>query len=136
MGYTNPMRTAFAFSLVALTACNSTSVQRAGSPLIGTWQINAHIPPPAANLPRFTELTFDADGKLDASYVAAAGALTNVITPSSQIRREHDTYSLVGHSTLRVIEGSRALDYTYEVRDRKLFLTPPNGGDTLVYAQE
>jgi hypothetical protein len=117
-----------------LTACHSSTAQRAVSPLIGTWQINGAMPEPDANMPRFTQFTFRRDGTLDASYVAAGGALASVVKSSSQVRQEHNTYTLVGKRHLRIIEGSRSLEYTYEVRDGKLFLSGPGSDTPTVYA--
>lgn len=117
-----------------LTGCHSSEAKRAVSPLIGTWQINGAMPEPDANLPRFTQFTFRRDGKLEASYVAAGGALANVVKSSSQVRQENDSYTLVGKRHIRIIEGSRSLDYTYDVRDGKLFLTGPGSDKPVVYA--
>ena len=87
----------------------------------------------AANLPQFVRLTFSADGKLAASYVAAGGALAKVINTPSKLKSEHDSYTLDGKSHLSIVEGSRSLDYTWDVRDGKLFLTPKGADDAVVY---
>jgi hypothetical protein len=116
-----------------LAACSHSTVKRALSPVIGSWQINGAVPAPEADLPQFTSLTFHTDGNLDADYVAAAGALAHVVQASPQIKHERDSYSLVGNSTLRIVEGSRALSYTYDIHDGKLFLTPANGDGAIVY---
>ena len=118
-----------------LSGCHSSAVQRALSPLIGTWQINGSLPEPDANMPRFTQFTFRRDGTLDASYVAAAGLLGSVVKSSSSVRQEHDSYSLSGEHRLRIIEGARSLDFHYEVRDEKLFLTWPQADTATVYAR-
>ena len=108
-------------------------MQRAVSPVIGIWQINGSLPPPDANFPRFTQLTFRRDGTLEASYVAAGGVLATVVKSSPQVRQEHDSYTLVGEHHLRIIEGSRALEYRYDVRDGRLFLSGTESGTTMVY---
>ncbi len=108
-------------------------VRNAVSPIVGAWQINGDAPPPKANLPQFVRLRFTADGKLEASYVAAGGALASVINTPSKLKSEHDSYTLGEGETLSIIEGSRALDYTYAVRDGKLFLTAKGDDTATVY---
>jgi hypothetical protein len=124
-----------ALGAMTLAGCHSSAVQRAVSPLMGTWQINGSVPEPDANLPRFTQLSFRRDGTLDASYVAAGGALASVVKSSSQVRSEHDSYTLVGKRHVRIIEGSRSLNYHYEIRDDKLFLTGPGSDTAMVFAK-
>jgi hypothetical protein len=119
---------------IVLSGCHSTAAQRAVSPLIGAWQINGTQPQPDPNLPRFTRLRFERDGALDASYVTAGGALAGLVKSNPEVREERDTYTLVGAHGLRIIEGSRALDYRYEVRDDKLFLTGGGTDGTAVFA--
>jgi len=126
---------AVALFTVLLAGCHSSAMQRAVSPLIGTWQINGSMPQPDADLPRFTQLTFRRNGTLDASYVAAGGLLASVVKSNSQVRQEQDSYTLVGAHHVRIIEGSRALDYRYEVRDGKLFFTGPNADEATVFAR-
>ena len=118
-----------------LAGCHSSAAQRAVSPLIGLWQVNGPLPEPDANLPRFTQLTFRRNGTLDASYVAAGGALAGLVKSASQVRQEQDSYTLVGKHHLRIIEGSRSLEFRYDVRDGKLFLTWPNADSATVYAR-
>lgn len=121
------------FGAILLSGCHSTAMQRAVSPLIGAWQINGSQPQPDADFPRFTRLRFDRDGTLEASYVTASGALAGLVKANPEVRQESDTYTLVGAHGLRVIEGSRALDYRYEVRDDKLFLTGSGTDGTAVF---
>ncbi len=108
-------------------------VANAVSPIAGTWKIAGDTPPPKANLPQFVILDFQADGKLEASYVAAGGALAKVIDTPSKLKSEHDTYMLAEGNRLSIIEGSRSLDYTYDVRDGKLFLKAPDDATETVY---
>jgi len=124
-----------ALSAILLSGCHSTAVQRAVSPLIGAWQINGSQPEPDPNLPRFVRLSFHRDGALEASYVTASGALAGLVKANPEVRQEHDTYTLLGAHGLRIIEGSRALDYRYEVRDDKLFLTGSGTDGTAVFAR-
>jgi len=107
--------------------------KNAVSPIVGAWTINGDIPPPKANLPQFVRLDFQANGKLDASYVAAGGALAGVVNTTPKTKSERDSYTLDGSDHLSLIEGSRALDFTYAVRDRKLFLTRNDGSVATVY---
>lgn len=81
-------------------------------------------------------LDFKADGTLEASYVAAGGALAKVINTPSKLKDEHDTYALHGDRQVSIIEGSRALEYAYTVRAGKLFLTPSGDTAAIVYQKD
>ena len=56
-----------------------------------------------------------------------------MINTPSKLKSEHDSYTLDGKSHLSIVEGSRSLDYTWDVRDGKLFLTPKGADDAVVY---
>lgn len=114
---------------LALSGCHSSAVQRQFSPLIGSWTLNGSAPAPDPNMPKFTALTFHRNGNLDATYVAAGGALAGVVHTNPKTGSENDTYSIVSRHHLRIVEGSRSLDYTYHVRDGKLFLRSASGDD-------
>jgi hypothetical protein len=126
----------FALGLTALAwACAGCShAETALSPIVGTWKINGDTPAPSANLPQFTTLAFKSDGSLEASYVAATGALGHIVNSSPQIKHEHDTYT-IKNSSVHIIEGSRALDYAYEIHDDRLLLTPTNDDTAVVYVR-
>lgn len=109
------------------------NVKNAVSPVVGSWTINGDVPAPKPNLPQFVRLHFSADGKLDASYVAAGGALAGVVNTPTKLKNEHDSYTLGDEKTLSIIEGSRSLDFSYDVRDGKLFLTPKGQSEAMVY---
>lgn len=133
--FTHQFRFALGFVASALicTACNHASTEL--SPLVGSSRINGNVPTPSANFPQFTSLTFQHDGVLDASYVAANGALGHIVQSTPQIKQEKDSYTLGDGSTLHIIEGSRALNYMYDIHDGKLFLTPTDGNNALVYVR-
>jgi hypothetical protein len=116
-----------------LIGCNSQSVSRNLSPVIGNWQIQGDTPAADANMPRFTALHFRRDGSLDARYVVASGALGGIIKSASKQAQETDSYVLVGKTHLRIIEGSRALEYTYDVHDGKLFIKSQDSNESTVY---
>jgi hypothetical protein len=99
--------------------------ENAVSPIVGRWRINGDEPAPQPSLPQFVSLDFETDGTLDASYVAAGGALAGIVKTDPKVKSERDSYALSGSNGLRIVEGSRALSFTYEVRAGKLFLTPP-----------
>ena len=103
------------------------------SPIVGSWTINGDVPPPQANLPQFVRLKFSAGGKLDASYVAAGGALAKVINTPSKLKSERDSYTLDENQHVSIVEGSRSLDYTWHVTDGKLFLTAKGADEATVY---
>ena len=107
--------------------------KNAVSPIVGSWQINGDTPAPKANLPQFVRLAFLPNGKLEASYVAAGGALASVIKTPSKLKTEHDSYTLGDGKSLSIVEGSRALDYTWDARDGKLFLTAKGDDTATVY---
>jgi hypothetical protein len=118
----------------SLTGCHSQAVKRDLSPILGRWTIQGNVPEPDANMPRFTHLNFVHDGTLHATYVQASGALAGIIKSAPKMAQEDDTFTLVGQHQLRVIEGSRALEYHYDVRDDKLFMRPadaPTGESTV-----
>jgi hypothetical protein len=122
----------------ALGACNSTAQKqttRELSPLAGTWARDGDVPAPKANAPEFTRLSFKADGTLEASYVAAGGALAGIVKKAPKIMQEHDSYSIVDAKTVRITEGSSARDYAYDTHDGKLYLTPPDGGEAAVFSK-
>ena len=118
-----------------LAGCHSSAAQRAVSPLIGTWRINGAVPQPQPDMPQFTQLTFRRDGTLDASYVAAGGALAGVIKSAPKVRQEQDSYTPIGKRRVRIIEGSRSLSYSYDVRDEKLFLRSPDSDTPTVFVK-
>ncbi len=126
----------------ALAACSSArqTASKAGadaknavSPIVGSWELNGSAPAPKANEPQFVKLDFKANGKLEASYVAAGGALAHVIDTPTKLKTEHDSYTLGDENSLSIIEGSRSLDYTYDVSDGKLQLTPEGASDAVVF---
>ena len=115
--------------LPLLTACSGASTKQAtreASPLAGT---------PKPNDPEFTRLTFEADGTLKASYVAAGGALAGVIKKAPKILDEDDSYAIVDSKTVRITEGSTPHEYTYDAHDGKLYLTSASGGDAAVFSK-
>lgn len=121
-----------AASILLFGGCNH--AQTALSPIVGSWQINGSTQSSAANFPQFTRLKFKSDGSLTASYIATNGAIR--LGPSSpEIKQEEDSYTLGEASTLHVVEGSRALDYTFDIHDDKLFLTPKNEENAIVYVR-
>ena len=122
---------------IALAACTqheTKTVERAASPLIGTWMRDGDTPKPDAKAPQFTKLTFAADGKLSARYVAAGGALAPVLNQAPKLKDENDTYS-TSDSTLDIAEGTSKLTFTYRVDGGKLYLTPPGGSDAAVFSK-
>ena len=127
--------TAFASALAACGSAAQKQTERAVSPLAGTWTRDGDVPTPKANNPEFTLLSFKADGTLEASYVAAGGALAGVIKKAPKVMKEHDSYSIVDAKTVRITEGSSARDYAYDTHDGKLYLTSPDGGDAAVFSK-
>jgi len=130
--------------LATLVGCSSAEraaskagadAKNATSPIVGSWKLGGDTPAPKANLPQFVRLTFTAGGKLDASYVAAGGALAKVIDTPSKLKEEHDSYTLGSDEKLTIIEGSRTLDYTYKMSDGKLLLTPSGADNAIVFVQ-
>jgi hypothetical protein len=120
----------------ALFLCAGCShAETALSPIVGSWQINGSASSSAANFPQFTRLKFKSDGSLMASYVATNGAISHLGQSSPAIKQEEDSYTLGEASTVHVVEGSRALDYTYDIHDDKLFLTPKNEENAIVYVR-
>lgn len=126
----------------ALSACSAAqqAASKAGadaknavSPIVGSWKLNGDTPPPRPNLPQFVRLDFKPDGRLEASYVAAGGALAAVLNTPSKLKTEHDSYTLDDGKHLSIVEGSRSLDYTYDVRDGKLFMTSNGDSTATVY---
>jgi hypothetical protein len=123
---------------IALTGCSEhaeKTAERSVSPLIGTWTRDGDIPKPNAQYPEFTELTFRPNGKLDATYVAAGGALAAVVSKAPKIKREEDTYATPTASTLSVAEGSSQRDFAFHVSDGKLYLTPAGASDAAVFSK-
>jgi hypothetical protein len=124
-------------AVLASSACSThaaLTAERSFSPLIGTWTRDGDTPRGAAGGgPQFTKLTFTADGKLSASYVAAG--LGAIIGSSPSVKSENDTYATPGSSTLSVAEGTTHRDYAYRVSGPKLYLTPPGGGDAAVFTK-
>jgi hypothetical protein len=121
-----------------LSACGSAAQKQATrnvSPLAGTWTRDGDVPTPKSNDPEFTLLSFKADGTLEASYVAAGGALAGVIKKAPKVMREQDSYSIIDAKTVRITEGSSARDYAYDTHDGKLYLTSPDGGDAAVFSK-
>ena len=123
-----------------LAACTRDQASHAGaeaknavSPIEGAWMINGAIPPPKANLPQFVRLDFRTNGKLVASYVAAGGALAGIMATTPKTKSEVDSYTLDGPDKVSIIEGARALQFTYAVRDAKLFLTASGESAATVY---
>ncbi len=122
----------------ALAACGSAAQKQATrevSPLAGTWTRDGDVPTPKANNPQFTLLSFKADGTLEASYVAAGGALAGIVKKAPKVMKEHDSYAIVDAKTVRITEGSSARDYAYDTHDGKLYLTSPDGGDAAVFSK-
>lgn len=135
-----PAALAVAFAVLAGCSSAQQSASKAGSeaknavsPIVGAWELNGSAPAPKANLPQFVKLDFKADGKLDASYVAAGGALAHVVDTPTKLKQENDSYTLGDDKSLKIIEGSRSLDYTYEVNDGKLLLTPSGDSTAIVF---
>jgi hypothetical protein len=122
---------------LALAACSrhdALTVQRSLSPLIGTWTRDGDTPKGSGNGgPQFTKLTFAADGKLSANYVAAG--LGAILGSSPSVKAENDTYATPDATTLSIAEGTTHLDYSYRVSGSKLYLTPPGGGDAAVFTK-
>lgn len=113
----------------------SDSAQRAVSPLVGSWHIAGEAPGSSGKLPNFTKLRFEQDGALAASYVAGATNVKSLAGGTGGTKDENDTYTIVPPKTVRITEGSRALDYTFDVHDEKLYLTPPGETAATVFAK-
>ena len=111
------------------------TVERATSPLVGSWLRDGDIPPPSANVPQFVEFVFRADGNVLVTYEAAAGALAGIVRAAPKIRKENDTYATTGQNTLHLREGTSQRVFTYVVRDGKLTLTSRSGGDAIVFGK-
>jgi hypothetical protein len=109
--------------------------QTALSPIVGSWEVNGSPPSSDANSPQFTTLKFKSDGSLIASYVATNRTLSHIGQSSPQTKQEEDSYTVGEGSTLHIVEGSRALDYTYDIRDDKLLLTPKDETNAVVYVR-
>jgi hypothetical protein len=121
----------------ALTACGAhaqNTAERSVSPLIGTWTRDGNTPKGSGTGgPQFIKLTFDADGSLSASYVAAGvGAL---LGSAPSVKTESDTYATPSDSKLSIAEGSSHLAYSFRVSGSKLYLTPLGGGDAAVFTK-
>jgi hypothetical protein len=109
------------------------TAERSVSPLIGTWTRDGDTPKGAGSGgPQFTKLTFSADGKLAASYVA--GGVGALIGSAPSVKSENDTYTSTD-TGLSIAEGSTHRDYSYRVDNGKLYLTPPGGGDAAVFSK-
>jgi hypothetical protein len=109
-------------------------MERSVSPLLGTWTRDGDTPKGSHNGgPQFTKLTFAADGKLSASYVA--GGLGAIIGSSPSVKSENDTYATPDATTLSIAEGSTHRDYSYRVSGPKLYLSPPGGGEAAVFTK-
>lgn len=114
------------------------SAKRAASPLVGTWVINADTAgkSPREGYPEFTALHFEAGGTLEASYAASPTGIGAVTGGKSTTKDETDHWSVSNGKTLRIVEGSRELSYTLEVRDQELLLTPSEADTPVVYARK
>ncbi len=118
-----PRRLACLSLVLLLAACSGTSTKQATrelSPLAGTWTRDGDVPAPRPSDPQFTQLSFEADGTLKASYVAAGGALAGVVKKAPKVLEERDTYAIVDDKTVRITEGSTARDYGYDAHGGKL----------------
>jgi hypothetical protein len=124
--------TVFAFAACSEHAMKT--MERSVSPLLGTWTRDGDTPKGSNNGgPQFTKLTFAADGKLSASYVAAGlGAIMGSL-PS--VKSENDTYATPSATTLSIAEGSTHRNYSYRVSGPKLYLSPPGGGEAAVFTK-
>jgi len=109
--------------------------QTALSPIVGSWEVNGSPPSSDANFPQFTTLKFKSDGSLIASYVATSGTLSHIGQSAPQTKQEEDSYTVGEGSTLHIVEGSRALDYAYDIRDDKLLLTPKDETNAVVFVR-
>jgi hypothetical protein len=80
----------------ATTGSTAQTTAKPISPLVGTWTRDGDSPKPNPKEPQFTELTFTADGSLEAMYVAAGRArerhLQNAQSPK-RTRFVHDSGS-------------------------------------------
>jgi hypothetical protein len=121
----------------ALPACSDhteKTAERSASPLIGTWTRNGNTPKgDGSSGPQFTKLTFAADGKLSADYVA--GGVGAIVGSSPSVKSENDTYTTPGDAKLSIAEGTSHLAYTYRVDGTKLYLTPSGGSDAAVFSK-
>ncbi len=124
-------------ALAALPACGAhaaKTAERSVSPLIGTWTRDGNTPKgTGASGPQFTKLTFRADGKLSADYVA--GGVGALLGSSPSVKSENDTYATPGEAKLSIAEGTTHLAYTYRVDGVKLYLTPPGASDAAVFTK-
>jgi hypothetical protein len=124
--------TVFAFAACSEHALKT--MERSVSPLLGTWTRDGDTPKGSNNGgPQFTKLTFAADGKLSASYVAAG--LGAIIGSLPSVKSENDTYATPSATTLSIAEGSTHRDYSYRVSGSKLYLSPPGGGEAAVFTR-
>lgn len=121
-------------ALAACTAHEEKTAERSVSPLVGTWTRDGDTPKPDPNQPQFTRLTFEANGKLGAAYVAAGGALAPVLNSAPKVKNEGDTYN-ASDSTLTISEGTRKLVYGYRIDGGKLYLTPPGSSDAATFSK-
>lgn len=127
-----------ALASAAFTSCSehtAKTVERAASPLIGTWMRDGDTPKPDPNVPQFTRLTFSANGSLTAQYVAAGGALAGIIKKDAKMKTERDTYSTSDSSTLSIAEGPTHREYQYRVSGSKLYLTASGASDAAVFTK-
>ena len=122
-----------AFAITGCSQHDEKTAERSVSPLVGTWTRDGNTPSGNDNGgPQFTKLTFSADGKLGASYVAAG--IGAIVGSSPKVKSENDTYT-TNNATLQIAEGTTHRDYTYRVDGGKLYLTPPGGGDAAVFTK-
>jgi len=138
---TRPLLAGLAFAAL-LAGCSeksasetTDSAQRTVSPLIGAWSVAGDPPAASGARPSFTKLRFEADGTLEASYVAAGTSVKRVASGASAVKDENDSYTIVPPKRVRITEGTRALEYTYDVHDDKLYLTPAGGDAATVFAK-
>jgi len=93
------------------------------------------VPKPNATAPEFTKLTFAPDGSLEATYVAAGGALSGVLDSAPKVKVENDTYRTPDATTLKIAEGTSGRTYDFRVSDGKLYITPHGAGDASVFTK-
>jgi hypothetical protein len=106
----------------------------ASSPsLVGTWVLDGAVPPPNMNQTfEFTRLAFGSDATLKAVYVPQPNPMVMMAGPAARTAAfalQHETLSYTdrGGGKLEFVESGHAATWTYEIRDGKLYLTPPPG---------
>jgi hypothetical protein len=135
------MKRFYALCVLALfpIACGHADAA-ASTTIVGSWKSAAppHRVTLADSVPQITSIIFGTNGKATMHYVPAFPTMGGML-PGAEIvsmtkpKTDVLPYDDLGGGKLRFTVGAQAVTYTYDIKDGKLYLSPPGTTGSYVF---